>query len=84
MGCETIKIVYPVIITPDLPEAPERAPWADNGFVAVDENNQIISNSDARIFGNYVLDLKEYGEELRLWLEYYIESANDFDDKLTQ
>ena len=56
-SCETTRvIVYPVIITPDIPEEPTHAPWE---FISIDESNQIISNTDAQILGNYIIDLKE-------------------------
>jgi hypothetical protein len=81
-GCETTKvIVYPVIITPDLPPVPTHEPWH---FTAIDENNQLISNVDAKNLGLYIMDLKEYGETLRKWLDYYIEETSQIDDKLTQ
>jgi len=81
-SCETTRIiVYPVIITPDIPEVPTHEPWE---FIAIDDSNQLISNDDAQKVGTYILDLKEYGETLKKWLDYYISETSQLDDKLTK
>ena len=82
-SCKTTErvIVYPVIITPEIPTEPTHEPWQ---FTSVDDNNQLISNNDARKVGKYILDLKEYGETLKLWLDYYITETSQLDDKLTK
>lgn len=77
-ACKTTDYIVPVIIEPEVLEAPTHEPWT---FSPIDENNQNISNDDLRILAKYIVDLKSYSETGWDWVQYYIDELNNIKEQ---
>jgi hypothetical protein len=73
--------VYPAMIHPTPVEMPEKE-YIDGGFKP-SADGLTISERDAKILGNYLTALKEWGSAGWLWVtDYYIVELKKYEEKL--
>lgn len=77
-ACKTTAYVVPVIQEPIIETEPTHAPWQ---FVAIDEHNFIISDTDLKVLIKYIQDLKVYGLNGWDWVQYYIDELKNVEEK---
>jgi len=80
--CRTNTVyVYPHFIHPEIEVIPTKT-YVDGGFKPV-ENGQFISTEDAKILGNYIINLKKWGSAGWTWVtDYYITELNKLVDNI--
>ena len=88
ISCKTIEriYIYPDFIHPEIDIIPTKN-YVDGGFMLVDPEDEnsdlIISQTDAKILGDYISKLKEWGSEGWIWItDFYIKELTRLKDDL--
>lgn len=78
-GCKTIEYVYvyPEVIEQTIPDEPTHEPWT---FSQVD-GGQFLIDKDAQEIYKYIIRLRNYGDSLKIKLQYYVDEIASWPDE---